>query len=127
MKVGITFSSFNLLRFPKANILKETKKKCDYLIVGLQLNTLNDKSKKSNTSQLNIDRYIQLKNSEYVDEIIPYSSEQDVEDILKSYKIDVLIIREEYKTIDFIGKEYCTKKGIEIHYSSIEHLIQNIN
>ena len=127
MKVGITFSSFNLLRFPKAAILKETKKQCDYLIVGLQLNTLNDKSKKNNTSQLNIDRYIQLKNSEYVDEIIPYSSEKDVEDILKSYKIDIIIIREEYKTIDFIGKEYCKKKGIEIHYSSKENLIPNIN
>ena len=45
-----------------------------------------------------------------MDEIIPYVLEQDVQDILRSFKIDVRIIGEEYKTIDFTGKEYCIKK-----------------
>ena len=56
-----------------------------------------------------------------MDEIIPYVLEQDLEDILRSFKIDVRIIGEEYKTIDFTGKKYCTEKGIEIHYNSREH------
>jgi len=56
-----------------------------------------------------------------VDEIIPYVLEQDVEDILRSFKIDVRIIGEEYKTIDFTGKEYCKEKGIIIYYNSRDH------
>ncbi|MDA1176943.1 MAG: glycerol-3-phosphate cytidylyltransferase, partial [Bacteroidetes bacterium] len=61
------------------------------------------------------------KGSKYVDEIIPYVLEQDVEDILRSFKIDVRIIGEEYKTVNFTGKEYCKEKGIEIYYNSREH------
>mgnify|MGYP001495586514 CR=1 FL=1 len=56
-----------------------------------------------------------------MDEIIPYVLEQDVQDILRSVKINVRIIGQEYKTIDFTGKKYCIKKGIEIHYNSREH------
>tara|TARA_B110000003_G_C16172026_1_gene347916 strand:- start:267 stop:458 length:192 start_codon:yes stop_codon:yes gene_type:complete len=55
-----------------------------------------------------------------VDEIVPYVLEHDVEDTLRSFKIDVRIIREEYETVDFTGKEYCTEKRIEIHYNSKE-------
>jgi glycerol-3-phosphate cytidylyltransferase len=118
MRVGITFSSFDLLHAGHLVMLKEAKKQCDHLIVGLQLDPSIDKSNKNGPSESIIERYIQLKDSKYVDEIVPYVSELDVEDILRSFKIDIRIIREEYKTIDFIGKEYCIEKGIEIYYSS---------
>jgi glycerol-3-phosphate cytidylyltransferase len=122
MRVGITFSSFNLLNDGHVVMLNEAKKQCDYLIVGLQLDPSLDGSNKNAPSQSIIESYIQLKESKYVDEIVPYVLEQDIEDILRSFKIDVRIIGEEYKTIDFTAKEYCTKKGIEIHYNSSEHL-----
>ena len=118
MRVGITFSSFDLLHAGHVMMLKEAKKQCDYLIVGLQLDPSLDRSNKNAPSQSIIERYIQLKGSKFVDEIIPYVLEQDVEDILRSFKIDVQIIGEEYKNVDFTGKEYCTEKGIEIHYYS---------
>ena len=121
MRVGITFSSFDLLHAGHVMKLKEAKKQCDYLIVGLQLDPSLDRPKKNNPSQSIIERYIQLKGSKYVDEIIPYVLEQDVQDILRSFEIDVRIIGEEYKTTDFTGKEYCLKKGIEIYYNSREH------
>jgi glycerol-3-phosphate cytidylyltransferase len=121
MRVGITFSSFDLLHAGHVMMLKEAKKQCDYLIVGLQLDPSLDRPKKNNPSQSIIERYIQLKGSKYVDEIIPYVLEQDVQDILRSFEIDVRIIGEEYKTTDFTGKEYCLKKGIEIYYNSREH------
>ena len=121
MRVGITFSSFDLLHAGHVMMLKEAKKQCDYLIVGLQLDPSLDRSNKNAPSQSIIERYIQLKGSKYIDEIIPYVVEQDVEDILRSFKIDVRIIGEEYKTIDFTGKEYCKKRGIEIYYNSREH------
>jgi glycerol-3-phosphate cytidylyltransferase len=117
MSVGITFSSFDLLDAGHVVMLKEVKKQCDYLIVGLQLDPSLDRLNKNVPAQSIIERYIQLKGSKYVDEIIPYVLEQDVQDILRSFKIDVRIIGEEYKTIDFTGKDYCIEKGIEIHFN----------
>jgi len=102
-------------------MLKEAKKQCDYLIVGLQLNPSIERPNKNAPSQSIIERYIQLKGSKYVDEIVPYVSEQDVEDILRSFNINVRIIGEEYKNIDFTGKDYCLKKDIKIYYNSREH------
>jgi len=121
MKIGITFSSFDLFHPGHVLMLEEAKKQCDYLIVGLQLDPSIDRSYKDTPSQSIVERYIQLKGSKYVDEIVPYVLEQDVEDILRSFKIDVRIIGEEYKTINFTGIEYCKEKGIEIYYNSRNH------
>ena len=74
-----------------------------------------DRPEKNPPSQSIIERYIQLKGSKHIDEIIPYVSEQDLEEILKSHKIDVRIIGEEYMIKQFIGKEYCINKEIEIY------------
>ena len=48
-------------------------------------------------------------------------SEQDLVDILHSFKLDVRIIGDEYKDQQFTGKDYCEKKGIEIYYNSRDH------
>ena len=121
MKVGITFSSFDLLHAGHVMMLKEAKNQCDYLIVGLQLEPSLERLKKNKPSQSIVERYIQIKGSKYVDEIIPYVSEQDIDDILKSFPINVRIIGQEYINKDFSGKNYCIKKGIEIYYNSREH------
>ena len=121
MRVGITFSAFDLLHAGHVVMLKEAKKQCDYLIVGLHLDPSHDRIEKNKPSQSIIERYIQLKGSKYVDEIVPYVVEQDVKDILRSFKIDVRIIGEEYENINFTGKDYCIKKGIEIYYNSRDH------
>ena len=127
MRVGITFSTFDLLHAGHVLMLNDAKKKCDYLIVGLQLDPSIERSNKNSPSQSIIERYIQLKGSKHVDEIIPYVTENDVEDMLKSFKIDVRIIGEEYFNKDFTGKEYCTKKGIEIYYNSRDHRFSSTN
>ena len=56
-----------------------------------------------------------------MDEIVPYVSEQDLEDILRSFKIDVWIIGDEYKEKQYTGKDYCKEKDIEIYYNSRDH------
>ncbi len=56
-----------------------------------------------------------------VDEIVPYYTEQDLEDILRSFVIDVRIIGDEYKDKDFTGRQYCEEKGIEIYYNKRDH------
>ena len=121
MKVGITFSTFDLFHAGHVKMLEEAKSKCDYLIVGLQLDPSIDRPKKNKPTQSIIERYVQLKGCKYIDEIIPYVSENDLIDVLSSFKIDLRIIGEEYKNKVFTGKNYCVKKGIEIYYNKREH------
>jgi glycerol-3-phosphate cytidylyltransferase len=121
MKRGITFSTFDLFHAGHVKMLEEAKIKCDYLIVGLQLDPSINRPKKNKPSQSIIERYIQLKGCKFVDEIVPYVTEEDLMDVLSSFKIDIRIIGEEYKEKGFTGKEYCKKKGIEIYYNKREH------
>jgi glycerol-3-phosphate cytidylyltransferase len=126
-KVGITFSTFDLLHAGHVKMLEEAKSVCNYLIVGLQLDPSIDRHKKNSPTQSIIERYIQLKGCKYVDEIIPYVTEQDLEDILKSYNIDIRIIGCEYKDKHFTGKDYCKKKDIEIYYNKRDHRFSSTN
>ena len=121
MKVGVTFSTFDLFHAGHVKMLEEAKSKCDYLIVGLQLDPSIDRPKKNKPTQSIIERYVQLRGCKYIDEIIPYVSESDLIDVLSSFKIDLRIIGEEYKDKVFTGKDYCIKKGIEIYYNKREH------
>ncbi|MDM1499545.1 adenylyltransferase/cytidyltransferase family protein [Myroides odoratimimus] len=117
MKVGITFIAFDHLHAGYVTMLEEAKTQCDYLIVGLQTDPNNKKDYKVISPKTLVERYIQLKGCKYVDEIVPYITEQDLEDIMHSFQIDVRILGEEYKGKDFTAKKYCLQKGIEIYYN----------
>lgn len=121
MRVGITFSTFDLLHAGHIKMLEEAKTQCDYLIVGLQLDPSLDRDEKNAPTQTITERYIQLKGCKFVDEIVPYVSEQDLEDILRSFKLDVRIIGEEYRDKPFTGREYCQEKGIELYFNTRDH------
>ena len=121
MKVGITFSTFDLFHAGHVKMLEEAKSKCEYLIVGLQLDPSIDRPEKNKPTQSIIERYVQLRACKYIDEVIPYVTESDLIDILSSFKIDIRIIGEEYTGKTFTGKEYCKKKGIEIYFNKREH------
>ena len=119
--VGITFSTFDFFHAGHVKMLEEAKSICDYLIVGLQLDPSIDRSEKNKPIQSIIERYIQVSSCKYVDEVVPYLREQDLDEILRSFKIDVRIIGEEYRDKDFTGKAYCEQKGIQLYYNSRDH------
>lgn len=121
MKVGITFSAFDLLHAGHITMLEDAKRQCDYLICGLQTDPTLDRPDKNRPTQTVVERYIQLKGCRFVDEIVPYATEQDLEDILKSFKIDVRILGEEYKERRFTGRDYCEEKGIELYFNRRDH------
>lgn len=120
-RVGITFSTFDLLHAGHVQMLREAKDQCDYLICGLQVDPSIDRSEKNSPVQTIVERYVQLHAIEYVDEIIPYTNEKDVEDILTMYNIHVRILGEEYKEKDFTGKDICKKRGIQIYFNKRDH------
>ena len=121
MKVGITFSAFDLLHAGHIKMLEEAKRQCDYLICGLQTDPTIDRPEKNKPVQTVVERYIQLKACVFVDEVVPYATEQDLEDILRSFKIDVRILGDEYKNKNFTGRAYCEEKGIELYFNTRDH------
>lgn len=120
-KIGITFSAFDLLHAGHIKMLEEAKRHCEYLIVGLQTDPTLDRPEKNRPTQTVVERYVQLKACIHVDEIVPYATEQDLEDILRSFKIDLRIVGDEYKDQDFTGRTYCEEKGIELYFNKRDH------
>lgn len=118
---GITFSSFDLFHSGHVAMLKEARANCDYLIVGLQTDPTIDRPEKNKPIQSVFERYVQLEGCKYIDEIIPYATEQDLIDILLTYDINKRYIGEEYRTKDFTGKQICVDKSIEIYYNKRQH------
>jgi len=121
MKIGITFSAFDLLHAGHVKMLEDAKRKCDYLICGLQTDPTIDRPEKNKPVQTIVERYIQLKGCKFVDEIVPYTTEQDLEDILKSFHINVRIVGAEYKDKDFTGRSYCEENEIELYFNKRNH------
>jgi glycerol-3-phosphate cytidylyltransferase len=118
MKIGFTCSTFDLFHAGHMMMLKEAKTQCGYLIVGLQTDpTIDRPDTKNKPIQSLFERFVQLDSCKYVDEIIPYSTEKELMDILLSYPIDVRIIGEEYKDSHFTGREL----NIEMYYNSRKH------
>lgn len=119
--IGITFSSFDLLHAGHVMMLAEAKQQCDYLICGLQIDPTLDRPEKNRPVQTVVERYVQLQGCQYVDKIVPYSTEQDLEDILRSFKVDVRVVGDEYKDKNFTGRAYCEEKGIRLYFNSRDH------
>ena len=121
MKVGFTCSTFDLLHEGHVQMLREAKEQCDYLICALQVDPSVDRAEKNAPIQTVVERYTQLKAVGYVDEIIPYGTEKDLEDILTMYNIHVRILGEEYRDKDFTGKDICRRRDIDLHFNKRDH------
>jgi glycerol-3-phosphate cytidylyltransferase len=121
MKVGITCSTFDLLHSGHCAMLREAKTQCDYLICALQNDPSVDRPQKNKPVQNIVERQAQLAAIRYVDEILVYNTEDELRDILSMYQIDVKIMGEEYRDIDFTGKDICQKRGIEFYFNKRDH------
>jgi glycerol-3-phosphate cytidylyltransferase len=121
MIVGITASTFDLFHAGHVKMLEDAKKQCEWLIVALQTDPTIDRAEKNKPVQSIVERYIQLSACKWVDEIIPYATEKDLEDILNSFKIDVRILGEEYKDKPFTGRQICQDRGIKLYFNKRDH------
>ena len=119
--IGITCSSFDLLHAGHIKMLEEAKQHCDFLICALQTDPTIDRPEKNKPVQSIVERWIQLDAVKYVDQIVPYTTEEDLENIFKSFKLDVRIIGEEYRESDFTAKDICKKQNIKVIYNGRGH------
>ena len=120
--VGFTCSTFDLLHAGHILMLAECKNICDYLIVGVQSDpTIDRPETKNKPVQSVVERYVQLSAVKFIDQIIVYDTEKDLEDLLMFLPIGVRIIGEEYKDKEFTGKQICEDRGIKIWFNSRTH------
>ena len=120
--IGFTCSTFDLLHAGHILMLAECKTICDYLIVGVQSDpTIDRPETKNKPVQSVVERYVQLSAVKFIDQIIVYDTEKDLEDLLMFLPIGVRIIGEEYKDKEFTGKQICEDRGIKIWFNSRNH------
>jgi glycerol-3-phosphate cytidylyltransferase len=121
LKIGIVFSQFDILHAGHIAMLSEAKNHCDYLIAGLQNNAQWDRPGKNAPIQSIVERQISLSAVRFVDEIVVYNTEKDLEDILLTLPVDVRILGVEYMEKDFTGRAICEKRKIELVFNSRDH------
>ena len=121
LKIGIVFSQFDILHAGHIAMLSEAKNHCDYLIAGLQNNAQWDRPDKNAPIQSIVERQISLSAVRFVDEIVVYNTEKDLEDILLTLPVDVRILGVEYMEKDFTGRAICEKRRIELIFNSRDH------
>jgi glycerol-3-phosphate cytidylyltransferase len=122
LRIGITFSTFDMLHAGHIAMLAEAKNHCDYLIAGLQTDpTIDRPDVKNKPVQSIVERQIQLSATRYVDEVVVYQTEQDLVDLLLILPLDVRILGVEYEGKDFTGKKECESRGIDLIYNCRDH------
>ncbi len=126
--IGITFSTFDLFHAGHIAMLSEAKNHCDYLIVGLQTDpTIDRPDSKNPPVQSIVERQIQVSACRFVDEIVVYQTEKDLEDILLTLPLDVRILGIEYEKQNFTGRKICENRGIELIFNSRDHSFSSSN
>ena len=121
LRIGFTASQFDMLHAGHVAMLSEARNHCDYLIAGLQNNASWDRPEKNAPIQAIVERQIQLAATRYVDEIVVYNTESDLEDILLTLPIDVRILGIEYRDREFTGRDICNKRNIKLIFNSRDH------
>lgn len=122
LKIGITFSTFDLFHAGHVAMLAEAKNHCDYLIAALQTDpTIDRPDTKNKPIQSIVERQIQLSTNRNVDEVVVYQTEKDLEDLLLILPVDIRILGVEYADKEFTGKSICRDRGIDIVYNKRDH------
>ena len=116
--VGFTCSSFDLCHAGHCAMLAEAKTHCDILVIGLQTNPTVDRPSKNLPVQTVFERWVQIQAIKEVDFVVPYETEQELQDMLLTILPHKRIIGEEYQGKPFTGHDI---EHIEHVYNSRRH------
>lgn len=119
--IGFVASAFDLFHAGHVVMLEEAKRHCDHLIVAIQTDPTLDRDSKNRPVQSIVERQIQVKACKYVDEVVIYSTESELEDLLKTLPIDIRILGVEYADKEFTGKDICKDRDIRVYFNSRDH------
>jgi glycerol-3-phosphate cytidylyltransferase len=120
VKIGFACGIFDLFHAGHVLMLKECKEHCDYLMVALNIaeniSTQINPGKRKPVYTIE-ERKLIMKSCKYVDEVMLYNSEEELDKILRTRKIDIRFLGEDYK-----GKAITAADlNIPIYYTSRQH------
>lgn len=121
MVIGFTCGAFDLLHAGHLAMLKECKSECDYLVVGLHTNPTIDRPKKNKPIQTVFERWAQLDACRFVDQIIPYDTEEDLKNMMAVLNIHKRFVGSDHKDDLITGQLICDERNIEIVFNTRLH------
>ena len=101
LKIGCTFSCWDLLHAGHNLFLKDCKENCDILCVGLQTDPTLDRPEKNKPIQSLEEREIQVQSCRYVNYYFIYSTEETLYNSIVALKPDIRFLGN-----DYVGKKY---------------------
>lgn len=121
MIIGFTCGAFDLFHAGHNILLRDCKRHCGKLVVGLQTDPTIDRLAKNKPIQTIYERYTQLSNCEWVDEIIPYETEADLLNLIATTPMDVRFLGEDYYDKSFTGEKLCDEMNIKVLFMPRKH------
>lgn len=102
--------TFDLLHRGHLELLNYAKNLGDYLCVGIDTDD-RVKEKKGDTRPIynQEERKIFLENLKAVDEVKLFSSDKELENLVKSFKPDIMVVGSDWKDKSVIGSYYASK------------------
>jgi len=122
-KLGFTASCFDLLHYGHLLMLKDAKRVCDVLIIGLQTDPTIDRPSKNKPILSFKERKMMIQSIKYVDEIIDYATEKDLLTILEVLNPDIRILGTDHLGKPFTGDHL----PIEVYWHKRDHDYSSTN
>lgn len=120
MRVGFACGVFDLFHLGHVLMLEECKTQCEYLIVALNSAENIDPSINPGKKKpvYNLEERVKIMQAcRLVDEVLVYRNEDDLLEIMKSRKIDVRFLGDDYKGRPITGAEL----NIPVYYTDRSH------
>jgi glycerol-3-phosphate cytidylyltransferase len=114
---GFTCGAFDLLHPGHVSMLDFCSDRCGRLIVGLHVDPSIERKCKNKPVMTVYERYKMISSLYQVNQVIPYETEQDLENILSIEPINARFIGMEYYGNILTGESICRTRGIEIVYT----------
>ncbi len=117
MTKGVTAGNFDVLHPGYIEMFKEMKKNCSVLIVLLHTDPSIERPEKLKPILSSRERKDMLESIKYVDDVIRYTYEEQLYDLLKLGQFDIRFLGDDYKDKPFTGDDL----KVPIHYIDRSH------
>lgn len=114
---GFVASTFDLMHPGYIKMFRDAKIVCEHLICAIQSDPTLDRPQKNKPVQTLEERIVVLEAIKFVDEIVVYSTESELAEILADIKPDIRILGTDYKDKTFTGQDL----DIAIHWHQRNH------
>jgi len=104
-KVGLICGSFDVIHPGYIKMFIDAKSVCKTLLIALQSDPTIDRPHKEKPHQTSEERALILRSIRYVDDIVHYTTEDDLYNILKTDIYDVRILGSDYTNAEYTGKD----------------------